>query len=124
MDDQKNNQTDQDAMNRLQNIAEAELKKLASERTVERWLKKMRDAEIEKTLGKESIDALTVFISTPLGQWLTAIIILELLAKAKFFSQISVDILISVLTSIEVIKAIGGGQGILSMIAGLAGIAK
>ncbi len=66
-----------------------------------------------------------VFLSTPLGQWLLTVVILEMLAKAKFFSQISVDILIGVVTSGEIIGAISGGQGgLLGEIAGLASLFK
>ncbi len=84
----------------------------------------LRQSEYTKAV-RDFTTLAAVFLSTPLGQWLLTVVILEMLAKAKFFSQISVDILIGVVTSGEIIGAISGGQGgLLGEIAGLASLFK
>ncbi len=84
----------------------------------------LRQSEYTKAV-RDFTTLAAVFLATPLGQWLLTVVILEMLAKAKFFSQISVDILIGVVTSGEIIGAISGGQGgLLGEIAGLASLFK
>ncbi|MEM3794991.1 MAG: hypothetical protein QW429_03865 [Thermoprotei archaeon] len=125
--DQKSQETD--LLGSISDRIVAEIDKIASssgvsDRTRTRIRKFARDlfAERTKQTGvKGALDLLAIFLSTPLGQWLLTVILLEMLAKAKFFSQISVDILIGVVTSSEVIRAIGS-SGLLPEIAGLAGL--
>jgi hypothetical protein len=97
------------------------IQKFASDRTIRRYIARLEKLELGKVSAEQALRILAVFLSTPLGQWLAAVITLELLAKAKFFSQISVDVLIGVITSAELVSALAKA-GIIPEIAGLAGL--
>ncbi len=82
---------------------------------------RLEKLELSKVTSEQALRLLAIFLSTPLGQWLAVVVLLELLAKAKFFSQISVDVLIGVITSAELVSALAS-SGIVPEIAGLAGL--
>ncbi len=81
----------------------------------------LRQSEYSKAAG-DFLRVMAVWVGTPLGQYIVALIVLEALAKMKFFSQISVDVIIAVLTGSEMIKALGGSTGMIGAVAGLAGL--
>ncbi len=81
----------------------------------------LRQSEYTKAAG-DFMRVVAVWAGTPLGQYIIALIVLEALAKMKFFSQISVDVIIAVLTGSEMIKALGGNMGLVGAVAGLAGL--
>ncbi len=97
------------------------IQKFASDRTVRRYISRLEKLELGKVTAEQALRLLAIFLSTPLGQWIATVIILELLAKSKFFSQISVDVLIAVITSAELLDALAK-SGIVTQIAGLAGL--
>jgi hypothetical protein len=114
--DQLNQQLD-----RLKQIVTEKVHQFASDRTIRRYVARLERLELSKVSAEQAIRVLAIFLSTPLGQWLATVILLELLAKAKFFSVIQVDILISVITASELISALAKA-GIVPEIAGLAGL--
>jgi len=97
------------------------VQQFASDRTIRRYVARLEKLELSKVSAEQAIRVIAIFLSTPLGQWLLTIIALEILAKAKFFSQISVDVLIAVITSAELLQALAK-SGIVTQIAGLAGL--
>ena len=111
----------EDELNRLKQTMTEKIEKFASDRTIRRYVARLERLELSKVSAEQAIRVLAIFFSTPLGQWLLTVIALELLAKAKFFSQISVDVLIAVITSAELLQALAK-SGIVTQIAGLAGL--
>jgi hypothetical protein len=111
----------EDELERLKQVATEKVQQIASDRTIRRYVARLEKLELGKVTTEQAIRVLAIFASTPLGQWLVTIIVLELLAKAKFFSQISVDALIAVITSAELMDALAK-SGIVTQIAGLAGL--
>jgi len=111
----------EDELNRLKQTVTEKVQKFASDRTIRRYVARLERLELSKVSAEQAIRVLAIFLSTPLGQWLLTIIALEILAKAKFFSQISVDVLIAIITSAELLQALAK-SGIVTQIAGLAGL--
>jgi len=111
----------EDELNRLKQTMTEKIEKFASDRTIRRYIARLERLELSKVSAEQAIRVIAIFLSTPLGQWLLTIIALEILAKAHFFSQISVDILIGVITSAELLQALAK-SGIVTQIAGLAGL--
>jgi len=111
----------EDELERLKSVMTQKVQQFASDRTIRRYISRLEKLELGKVSAEQALRLIAVFLSTPLGQWLAAIIALELLAKAKFFSQISVDVLIGVVTSAELLQALAN-SGIVPEIAGLAGL--
>jgi hypothetical protein len=114
--DQLNEQLD-----RLKQVVTEKVQQFASDRTIRRYVARLERLELSKVSAEQAIRVLAIFLSTPLGQWLLTVVVLEILAKAKFFSQISVDVLIGVITSAELLQALAK-SGIVTQIAGLAGL--
>jgi len=110
-----------DELERLKSVVTQKVEQFASDRTIRRYIARLEKLELGKVSAEQALRILAVFLSTPLGQWLAVVVILELLAKAKFFSQISVDVLIGVITSAELVSALANA-GIIPEIAGLAGL--
>jgi len=108
-------------LDRLKSVMSEKIEKFASDRTIRRYVARLERLELSKVSAEQAIRVLAIFLSTPLGQWLLTIIALEILAKAKFFSQISVDVLIAIITSAELLQALAK-SGIVTQIAGLAGL--
>jgi len=108
-------------LERLKQTMTEKVQKFASDRTIRRYIARLEKLELGKVSAEQALRILAVFLSTPLGQWLAVVVVLELLAKAKFFSQISVDVLIAVITSAELVSALAKA-GIIPEIAGLAGL--
>jgi hypothetical protein len=108
-------------LDRLKSVMTEKIQQFASDRTIRRYIARLERLELSKVSAEQALRLLAIFLSTPLGQWLITVIALELLAKAKFFSQISVDILIAVITSAELLQALAK-SGIVTQIAGLAGL--
>jgi len=111
----------QSEIERLKSIATEKLEQVASDRTIRRYVARLEKLELSKITSEQAIRVLAIFASTPLGQWLITIVVLELLAKTKFFSQISVDALIALVTGAELLDALAK-SGIVTQIAGLAGL--
>jgi len=111
----------EDELERLKNVMTEKVQKFASDRTIRRYIARLERLELSKVSAEQAIRVLAIFLSTPLGQWLATVVLLELLAKAKFFSEIEVDVLIGVVTATEVISALAKA-GIVPEIAGLAGL--
>jgi len=111
----------EDELERLKSVMTQKVQQFASDRTIRRYISRLEKLELGKVSAEQALRLIAVFLSTPLGQWLAVIIALELLAKAKFFSQISVDVLIGVVTSAELLQALAN-SGIVPEIAGLAGL--
>jgi hypothetical protein len=108
-------------LERLKATLTEKVQQFASDRTIRRYISRLEKLELGKVTAEQAIRVLAIFLSTPLGQWLVTVIALEILAKAKFFSQISVDVLIGVITSAELLDALAK-SGIVTQIAGLAGL--
>jgi len=108
-------------LERLKSVVTEKVQQFASDRTIRRYVARLEKLELGKVTTEQAIRVLAIFASTPLGQWLIAVIVLEFLAKARFFSQISVDALIAVITSAELLDALAK-SGIVTQIAGLAGL--
>jgi len=108
-------------LDRLKAVVTQKVQQFASDRTIRRYVARLEKLELGKVSAEQALRLLAIFLSTPLGQWLVTVIALELLAKAKFFSQISVDVLIGVITSAELLQALAN-SGIVPEIAGLAGL--
>jgi hypothetical protein len=108
-------------LERLKSVVSQKVQQFASDRTIRRYVSRLEKLELGKVTAEQAIRVLAIFLSTPLGQWLVTVIVLEVLAKAKFFSQISVDVLIGVITSAELLQALAK-SGIVTQIAGLAGL--
>ena len=108
-------------LERLKSIVSEKIQKFASDRTIRRYVARLEKLELSKVSAEQAIRVVAIFLSTPLGQWLLTVVLLELLAKAKFFSEIEVDILIGAVTSLELITALAK-SGIITQIAGLAGL--
>jgi len=108
-------------LERLKQTMTEKVQKFASDRTIRRYIARLEKLELGKVSAEQAFRILAIFLSTPLGQWLAVVVALELLAKAKFFSQISVDVLIAVITSAELVSALAKA-GIIPEIAGLAGL--
>ena len=111
----------QSDLERLKSVVSQKVQQFASDRTIRRYVARLEKLELSKVSAEQAIRVIAIFLSTPLGQWLLTIIALEILAKAKFFSQISVDVLIAVITSAELLQALAK-SGIVTQIAGLAGL--
>jgi len=111
----------QSDLERLKSVVTEKVQQFASDRTIRRYIARLERLELSKVSAEQAIRVLAIFLSTPLGQWLITIIALELLAKAHFFTQIDVDILIGAVTSIELLNALAK-SGIITQIAGLAGL--
>jgi len=111
----------EDEIDRLKSVMTEKIEKFASDRTIRRYIARLEKLELGKVSAEQALRILAIFLSTPLGQWLAVVVALELLAKAKFFSQISVDVLIAVITSAELVSALAKA-GIIPEIAGLAGL--
>jgi len=116
----ESDQVSQD-LERLKAIMSEKVQKFASDRTIRRYVARLERLELGKVTSEQVLRLLAIFLSTPLGQWLAVVIALELLAKYKFFSQISVDVLIGVITASELVQALAKA-GIVPEIAGLAGL--
>lgn len=111
----------QPELERLKAVVTEKLQQFGSDRTIRRYVSRLEKLELGKVTAEQALRLLAIFLSTPLGQWLVTVIVLEILAKAKFFSQISVDVLIGVITSAELLDALAK-SGIVTQIAGLAGL--
>jgi hypothetical protein len=111
----------EDELERLKSVMSQKVQQFASDRTIRRYVARLEKLELGKVSAEQALRLLAIFLSTPLGQWLAVVVALELLAKAKFFSQISVDVLIGVITSVELVSALAK-SGIIPEIAGLAGL--
>jgi hypothetical protein len=108
-------------LERLKSVVSEKIQKFASDRTIRRYIARLEKLELSKVSAEQAIRVVAIFLSTPLGQWLLTVVLLELLAKAHFFSQISVDILIGLITGSELLQALAK-SGVLTQIAGLAGL--
>ncbi len=108
-------------LDRLKSVVSEKIQNFASDRTIRRYVARLEKLELSKVSAEQALRLLAIFLSTPLGQWLAVVVALELLAKARFFSQISVDVLIGVITSAELVSALAKA-GIIPEIAGLAGL--
>ena len=108
-------------LERLKSVVSEKIQKFASDRTIRRYVARLEKLELSKVSAEQAIRVVAIFLSTPLGQWLLTVVLLELLAKAHFFSQISVDILIGLITGSELLQALAK-SGVLTQIAGLAGL--
>jgi deoxyribodipyrimidine photolyase-like uncharacterized protein len=108
-------------LERLKSVVTQKMQQFASDRTIRRYVSRLEKLELGKVTAEQAIRVLAIFLSTPLGQWLAVVVALELLAKAKFFSAISVDVLIGVITASELVSALAKA-GIVPEIAGLAGL--
>jgi hypothetical protein len=108
-------------LERLKATMTEKIEKFASDRTIRRYIARLEKLELSKVSAEQAIRVLAIFLSTPLGQWLATVVALELLAKAKFFSVIQVDVLIGVITASELVSALAKA-GIVPEIAGLAGL--
>jgi len=111
----------EDELERLKNVMTQKVQQFASDRTIRRYISRLEKLELGKVTSEQVLRLLAIFLSTPLGQWLAVVVALELLAKYKFFSQISVDVLIGVITASELVQALAKA-GIVPEIAGLAGL--
>jgi len=111
----------EDELERLKQVMTQKVQQFASDRTVRRYIARLEKLELGKVTSEQVLRLLAIFLSTPLGQWLAVVVALELLAKYKFFSQISVDVLIGVITASELVQALAKA-GIVPEIAGLAGL--
>jgi len=111
----------EDELERLKNVMSQKVQQFASDRTIRRYVARLEKLELGKVTSEQVLRLLAIFLSTPLGQWLAVVVALELLAKYKFFSQISVDVLIGVITASEIVQALAKA-GIVPEIAGLAGL--
>jgi len=111
----------QSDLERLKSVVTEKVQQFASDRTIRRYVARLERLELSKVSAEQAIRVIAIFLSTPLGQWLVTVIALEILAKAHFFSQISVDILIGVITSAELLQALAK-SGVITQIAGLAGL--
>jgi len=108
-------------LERLKSVVTEKIQKFASDRTIRRYVARLEKLELSKVSAEQAIRVVAIFLSTPLGQWLLTVVLLELLAKAHFFSQISIDILIGLITGSELLQALAK-SGVLTQIAGLAGL--
>jgi len=108
-------------LERLKQVMTEKVQHFASDRTIRRYIARLEKLELGKVTSEQVLRLLAIFLSTPLGQWLAVVVALELLAKYKFFSQISVDVLIGVITASELVQALAKA-GIVPEIAGLAGL--
>jgi len=108
-------------IDRLKSIVSEKIQNFASDRTIRRYVARLEKLELSKVSAEQAIRVIAIFLSTPLGQWLVTVILLELLAKAHFFTEIQVDILISLITGAELLDALAK-SGIITQIAGLAGL--
>jgi len=111
----------EDELERLKDVMTQKVQQFASDRTIRRYISRLEKLELGKVTSEQVLRLLAIFLSTPLGQWLAVVVALELLAKYKFFSQISVDVLIGVITASELVQALAKA-GIVPEIAGLAGL--
>jgi len=108
-------------LERLKQVMTEKVQRFASDRTIRRYIARLERLELGKVTSEQVLRLLAIFLSTPLGQWLAVVIALELLAKANFFSAISVDVLIGVITASELVSALAKA-GVIPEIAGLAGL--
>jgi len=108
-------------LEKLKSVVSQKIQQFASDRTIRRYVARLEKLELSKVSTEQAIRVVAIFLSTPLGQWLVTVILLELLAKAKFFSEIQVDILIGLITGAEILEALAK-SGIVTQIAGLAGL--
>jgi len=108
-------------LEKLKSVVSEKIQKFASDRTIRRYVARLEKLELSKVSAEQAIRVIAIFLSTPLGQWLITVILLELLAKAHFFSEIQVDILIGLITGSELLQALAK-SGVLTQIAGLAGL--
>jgi hypothetical protein len=108
-------------LERLKQVATEKLQQVVSDRTIRRYVARLEKLELSKVTSEQALRLLAIFLSTPLGQWLAVVIALELLAKAKFFSAIEVNVLIGVITASELVSALASA-GVVPEIAGLAGL--
>jgi len=111
----------EDEIDRLKSVLSEKIQKFASDRTIRRYVARLEKLELSKVSAEQAIRVIAIFLSTPLGQWLITVILLELLAKAHFFSEIQVDVLITLITGAEVLQALAK-SGVITQIAGLAGL--
>jgi len=111
----------EDELERLKNVMTQKVQQFASDRTIRRYISRLEKLELGKVTSEQVLRLLAIFLSTPLGQWIAVVVVLELLAKYKFFSQISVDVLIGVITASELVQSLAKA-GIVPEIAGLAGL--
>jgi len=108
-------------LERLKSVVTEKIQKFASDRTIRRYVARLEKLELSKVSAEQAIRVVAIFLSTPLGQWLLTVVLLELLAKAHFFSEIQVDVLIALITGAEVLQALAK-SGVITQIAGLAGL--
>jgi len=111
----------QSDLERLKSVVTEKVQQFASDRTIRRYIARLERLELSKVSAEQAIRVVAIFLSTPLGQWLLTVVLLELLAKAHFFSEIQVDILIGLITGSELLQALAK-SGVLTQIAGLAGL--
>jgi len=110
-----------EGLERLKSVVTEKIQKFASDRTIRRYVARLEKLELSKVSAEQAIRVVAIFLSTPLGQWLLTVVLLELLAKARFFSEIQVDVLITLITGAEVLQALAK-SGVITQIAGLAGL--
>ncbi|MEM4067325.1 MAG: hypothetical protein QXV17_10760 [Candidatus Micrarchaeaceae archaeon] len=103
-------QTENDLINKkIDELSQNLIKNISTytnSRTYRNLIKRVKELDVSETTIKQILNLFAIFMSTGMGQWLATLVILELLAKMKFFSQLDVNILMGVLTSVEVIKAL------------------
>ncbi|MEM3795332.1 MAG: hypothetical protein QW429_05600 [Thermoprotei archaeon] len=90
---------------------------------VRKWLSELQLGSI----GEKGIaQVVSTWVATPLGSAVIATVAVILLHKAGFFKgfegTLAVDAILTVIWSGEVLSALGGAQGIVSAVGGLASI--
>jgi len=90
-------------------------------RRVRSWVMKLEAMRISGNALEGLLRLASIYMSTPMGQWIFTILLIFWLHNRKFLSDTTTDELFTILTATEVIQALGSSN-ILSQTAALAGL--
>ncbi len=96
---------------------------VGSKKAIAKMQKQMVKMGIEGEALKETISILKALILTPVGSIIVSWFIIDLAQKTGYIQPLEGDALKAVVTSAELIGALGGGQGIAGVVGALAAVA-
>jgi len=90
-------------------------------RRIRSWVTKLEAMKISDNALSGLFRLASIYLSTGMGQWLFTVLLIFWLHNRGFLSDITADELFTILTTVDVIKAIGSSN-VLSQVEALAGL--
>jgi len=90
-------------------------------RRIRSWVTKLEAMKISDNALSGLFRLASIYLSTGMGQWLFTVLLIFWLHNRHFISDITADELFAILTTVDVIKAVGSSN-VLSQVEALAGL--